>query len=218
MGPAAARSFGGQRVVGGAVPRSGGYVRVAPRVIGPRGPWGVVSVVPSRYYRPYYSFRPRVSLGFGLWVGYPVVYPYFSSYPYVPYGYGYGYGYGYDPYYNPYGYSMPYPGYPTYSAPAPYSPYGAYGAPGPGSVGVQPGAATGGLSFEISPPSAEIFVDGNYSGVVSSFTPTSQPLTLAPGLHHVEIRAPGYETQTFDVDVVAGQVIPYQGTMQPVRP
>src|ERR1041385_7745962 len=28
------------------------------------------------YARPYYSFRPRVSLGFGLWVGYPVRYPY----------------------------------------------------------------------------------------------------------------------------------------------
>ena len=36
--------------------------RAAPRVIAPR----VVGVAPLRFYRPYYFFRPRVSLGFGL--------------------------------------------------------------------------------------------------------------------------------------------------------
>jgi hypothetical protein len=39
-------------------------------------------------------------------------------------------------------------------------------------------------------------------------------LTLTAGRHHVEIRAAGYQTMTFETDVTAGQVIPYQGTMQ----
>ena len=42
----------------------------------------------AAYYRPYYAFRPRLSLGFGLWAGYPVAYP---------------------SYYYPYGYAAPYP-------------------------------------------------------------------------------------------------------------
>ena len=39
-------------------------------------------------------------------------------------------------------------------------------------------------------------------------------LGLTPGRHRLEIRAPGYQTVNFDVDVVAGEVIPYQGVMQ----
>jgi len=51
-------------------------------------------------------------------------------------------------------------------------------------------------------------------GTVGEFTPTSQPLGLPAGRHHVEIRAAGYQTISFDVDVMAGEVIPYQGSMQ----
>jgi hypothetical protein len=29
-----------------------------------------------------------------------------------------------------------------------------------------------------------------------------------------EVRAAGYQTQSFDIDVIAGQVIPYQGTLE----
>jgi hypothetical protein len=84
-------------------------------------------------------------------------------------------------------------------------------------MNVQPGGATGGLSFEMSPAEAEVFVDGQDYGPVSSFTPRSQPLSLTPGRHRVELRAQGYETMMFDADVVAGQVIPYQGTLQTMR-
>ena len=72
----------------------------------------------------------------------------------------------------------------------------------------------GGLSFDIAPASAEIFVDGSRVGTVGEFTPTAQPLGLSAGRHHVDIRAPGYRTMTFDVDILAGQVIPYQGTLE----
>ena len=57
-------------------------------------------------------------------------------------------------------------------------------------------------------------MEGQYVGLVSAFSPTEQPLTLAPGRHHVEIRLVGYQTMTFDAEVVPGQVVPYQGTLQ----
>ncbi len=85
----------------------------------------------------------------------------------------------------------------------------------PGSIDVQPGeTSTGGLSFEITPTTAQVFVDGNYVGTVGQFTSTSQPLGVAAGHHRVDIRAPDYQTISFDVDIIAGQVIPYQGTME----
>ena len=182
----AARSYGPRGGV--AVGRVGPRVMVAPRA---------VRVAPVRFYRPYYAFRPRLSLGFGLWVGFPITYPYYYGY-YNPYRY-------YDPYFDPYRYPGPYPyppydspypaaGYPPYPPPSAYPPqyppsgyppsgypqsgYPPSGYPPAGSVGVQgPNQAdTGGLSFEITPSTAQVFVDGQYVGTVGQFTPTSQPL------------------------------------------
>jgi PEGA domain len=185
-------------------------------------------VAPVHFYRPYYTFRPRVSLGFGLWAGYPFAYasayydPFYSPYGYVaPYAYGYPRSYGYAP---PYGYAPSY-GYPVTSYPSASSyPPSSYGPPSAypperespqGSIGVQPGDAnSGGLSFSISPGTAQVFVDGALVGTVGDFTPTTEPLGLVPGRHHVELRAPGYQTTAFEVDIIAGQVIPYLGTLQ----
>jgi len=75
-------------------------------------------------------------------------------------------------------------------------------------------AATGGLSFEITPESAEVFVDGTFVGTAGSFGPRSEPLGLMSGRHHIEIRASGYRAMSFDADVQSGQVIPYQGELQ----
>jgi hypothetical protein len=41
------------------------------------------------------------------------------------------------------------------------------------------------------------------------------PLTLTPGRHSIDIRATGYQPIVFDADIVAGQVLPYQGAMRP---
>jgi hypothetical protein len=148
------------------------------RYVGPR-----FSIAPRRFYRPYYVFRPRFSIGFGIWAGYPVTY--------------------YDPYYYPYDY------YPYASAAPGYPP------PPQGSVSVQPNQASmGGLSFDITPGSAEVYVDGDYFGEVGQFTAASQPLGLPAGRHHVEVREPGFDVTSFDVDIIAGQVIPYQGQLQ----
>jgi hypothetical protein len=192
-----------------AVARVAPRVVVGPRVVGSR----VIAVSPYRFSRPYYAFRPRVSLGFGLWVGYPVSYPYYYRSPY-PYAYSYPYPYPYPP--PAYGYpAQPY-AYPT----NPTNPSGAYPSPGypqPGAVTVQPGTTSGaGVSFEITPVDADVYVDGTLVGRVSNFGPLSQPLPMAPGRHLIEIRREGYQTLSFDADVAAGQVIPYQGAMQPL--
>jgi hypothetical protein len=141
-------------------------------------------------YRPYYTFRPRVRLGFGLWIGYPVTYPTYF-YPSTPY---------------PYAYTSPYPmtypnSYPTEILPPPATTAAAVGA-------------AGGLSFDITPPEAGVYLDGYYMGTVSQFSPNQPPLALAPGRHHVEIREPGFEIIAFDVDILPGQVIPYQGDLR----
>ena len=183
----------------------------APRFIGPR-----MVVSPYRFARPFYAFRPRFSLAFGLWAGFPITYPY--------YGYPYSYGYP-DP---SYGYpsatypAQPYPGqqYPAQQYPAqgyPPQTYPGQSYPQSGSVGVQPGQDAGGVSFEMSPNTARVIVDGTDVGTVAEFSPTAMPLTLTPGRHHIELRVAGYQTMTFDAEIVAGQVIPYRGSMQPNR-
>src|SRR5262249_15692857 len=125
-------------------------------------------VGPAHFFHPYYTFHPHVSVGFGLWAGYPFAYPYTFYYPY---------------YSSPYSHSSSpsYSSYPSY----PYYPY-AY---------VQPNQTNmGGISFDITPGNAELFVDNMRVGTVGEFTSTVQPLGLGAGHHHIEIRAAGYQT------------------------
>src|SRR5258705_6452734 len=217
------RARGGAVVVGRAAPR--GEVRVAPRGYASR----VVRVAPIRFYQPYYTFRPRLSLGFGLRLGYPVrytsyygYYDPFYNYSYYPYPYAYQYPY-------PYSYPSAYPAYPPPAYPPTYPPtayppsayppastqptYPQSGYPSQGSIRPsQP--ITGGISFEIQPSNAQVYVDGQYVGTVAQFTPRSQPLGLTTGRHHIQITAPGYRTMDFEADIVAGEVLPYQGTLE----
>jgi hypothetical protein len=163
--------------IGRAVPRGNVYAphydpryspRYSPRVYSP----GVYA--PRSYYRPY-VFRPRYSIGFGIFLGYPVPYTYSYPYPIEVYGYG-----------------------------APRN-----------EVYVTPGSTSyGGVALEITPSDAEVFVDGEYAGHVEDFDGTTQPLTLTPGTHRIEVQAPGYEPMSVDVGVQPGQVIPYRGDLR----
>jgi hypothetical protein len=194
-------------------------VVVAPRVVHV-APY---RVAPYRFARPYYTFRPRVSLGFGLFVGYPVRYPYFYGYPYAyPYPYP---AYAYPP--APYAYPPPpagaYPppagSYPSNGYPSNGYPSNGYPTSGaPNSVNVQPGTPgtnDGGVSFQITPNDADVFVDGVRVGRVSDFGPTSEPLSMAPGRHRIELRRAGYQDLVINADVHVGEVVPYEGAMQP---
>jgi hypothetical protein len=186
------------------------------RVIeGPR----TVIVAPGTYrpapvfVRPYYAFQPRTRLSFGLFLGYPVAYPgaylypsgYFSAYPYYPYAPPALTYYGSAPM-PTYSYSTPMPTYPTTSNTI---------TAAPGTQNLSPPPGVGGVSFDITPAEAAVFVDGVYVGPAGDFSSVNPPLSLAAGHHHFELRAQGRQTLTFDVDVVAGQVVPYQGTLQP---
>ncbi len=91
---AAPQRFDNRRndVVGRAVPRSN-YAprydsRYQPRYESRYAPRYYGNVYGSRsYYRPY-VFRPRYSIGFGIFSGYPVPYSYGYGYPIEVYGYG----------------------------------------------------------------------------------------------------------------------------------
>jgi hypothetical protein len=120
-------------------------------------------------YRPdSYTFRPRLRIAFGVYLGYPVAYP------------------AYDPYAYP----------PTYGYPS-QAGYAGYG----------------GVSLEISPSNAAVYVDGQYAGVVNDFYYPSRPLSLWAGRHRINVQAPGYQPLEFDVNIVPGEVLPYQGSL-----
>ena len=177
----------GPFVNGGGFAHNGRFVSGGAFVAGRRFP-----IAPVHFFYPYYTFRPRLSLGFGLWAGYPFAYPYAF----------------YHPFYYPDAYVSPYD--------APYAPAAAYPPAVTSSLEAQPSsdANMGGVSFDITPSTAELFVDDTLVGTVGQFTPTTQPLGLEAGHHRVEVRAPGYQTLRFEVDVIAGQVIPYRGTLE----
>jgi PEGA domain-containing protein len=107
-----------------------------------------------------------------------------------------GYGYGSGPY-----------------QPAPYMP-GPYGPTAYVTDSRAPAVPKGGLRFEMNPESAQVFVDGNYVGIVEDFGLRGRPLELTIGPRHVELRAPGYETVTFDLNITANQVSRYRGDLQ----
>jgi hypothetical protein len=143
-------------------------------------------------------------------------YPYYGYGRYPYYGYGrypyYGYGYPYYPYYPYYGYpgfSVGFSfgwGYPYYYG------YGAYGYPYAPAAYVAPGYAVsttfGGVRIQGAPPSAEVYVDGQYAGVVDDFNGTFERLNLEAGTHSVEIRtANGGQPIAYDVNITPGQTV-----------
>jgi hypothetical protein len=135
---------------------------------------------PYYFSRPYYGFRPHLHIGFGVWLGAPVPYPWAYFGTYRPRVYGF---YGQEYYGRTY-------------------------------VGVAPGVQQyGGLSFDIQPSDADLFVDGEYVGPVGTFTPYGEPLTLWPGVHRIAIVRDGFRTMEWEVAIQPGQVVPYRGML-----
>lgn len=81
----------------------------------------------------------------------------------------------------------------------------------------RPTMAYGGVTFDIEPRDADLWVDGEYVGPVSDYTSYDPPLTLVAGRHHIELATDDDRALEFDVTVVSGQVIPYQGSLPYVR-
>ncbi len=154
------------------------------------------------------GFTPRFNVGFGVVVGYPVIYPY--AHPYDPFA--------------------PISGYPAYpiAPPAPNTYSNVNSLPAgssvvtvasslPAAISCEASAPCGGVSFDIAPSTAQVYVDGVFAGLVEDFDGASEPLLLAPGTHYVEIRLAGFRTATFDVTITPGEVTPYQGTLERLR-
>lgn len=105
-------------------------------------------------------------------------------------------------------------GYSTYADPYPYTTY----------TTEQPfdRGDDGRLVLQVTPNTAQVFVDGFYVGVVNDTR--DRGLWLEAGSHRVELRADGYETVTFDVRIAEGETVDYRRglarettTAEPVR-
>jgi hypothetical protein len=150
-------------------------------------------------------FNRSRSRGKGSVIGYPVIYPY--VYPYDPYSSSN------NPFSPSTGYSSA-----TYNVTPPRNTYSNVESITPGAASNATvdcdASSCGGISFDIAPSNAQVWVDGVMIGTVGEFTSTSEPLLLSPGDHYIEIRLPGFRTSSFDVTIATGQVTPYQGTLE----
>ena len=81
---------------------------------------------------------------------------------------------------------------------------------GPPSVPPEGDAAI--IVLQVQPSSAQIFVDGQFVGTVDDLR---SELAVAPGVHRVEFRAPGYDPLVVDVRVDGGRRITYRGALKP---
>jgi hypothetical protein len=74
--------------------------------------------------------------------------------------------------------------------------------------------ARGYLRFEVEPEDAEIEIDEQYSGVITGWAANTVP--VEPGVRRVTVRAEGYITQRFDIEVSAGEEVTLILEMEPV--
>jgi hypothetical protein len=159
----------------------------------PRGTRSGVAVPRTavRYYRPYY---PRYY--------YPNYYPrYYSPWYYGPYyaSFGFGIGFGWPgAYWGAYGYPYAYP----YAYPAPYYWYDNAGS----------------ARLQITPRTAQVYVDGRFVGLVDEFDGSFQRLHVEAGEHELQIYLEGYRTLTQNVLFTRGTTLRIQTALQPLGP
>ena len=109
--------------------------------------------------------------------------------------FGWGSGYRYGSLYNGrvYGYRAPAPAYGSY-------------------------VYYGDVRLQVRPRDAAVYVDGYYAGVVDNFDGVFQRLTLEVGPHRIELEAPGFEPQTYDINVDPTRTIDVRSDLRPDRP
>jgi hypothetical protein len=72
---------------------------------------------------------------------------------------------------------------------------------------------TGRLILDLTPRDSQVFVNGEFVGTWNDF---AGELELPAGRHGIDVRAPGYETLSFDVRIVAGRSIRYRDALNRV--
>ena len=129
-----------------------------------------------------------------------------------------GYYGGYRGYYG--GYRGYYGGYGYYGYPGSYG-LGWYGAPyaygGWGYTSVYPavGATHGALDLDVSPESAQVYVNGDLVGTADDFDGFPDFLWLEKGTYDVVIFSPGFQTVSRQYSVYGGLVIDVNDSMVP---
>ena len=71
----------------------------------------------------------------------------------------------------------------------------------------------GGLQLDVQPWRAEVYVDGEYAGVVDDFRGYYHHLDLAAGGHLVGIVAPDHRPLIIEVMIAPGYTSTYRGTL-----
>ena len=81
---------------------------------------------------------------------------------------------------------------------------------------MMPPPAIGLLRFDVTPRSAQVFVDSFYAGTIADIE-AQRVLTLAAGPHRIELRAAGYQPVTFDVRIDPNDTIVYRAALERER-
>jgi hypothetical protein len=94
-----------------------------------------------------------------------------------------------------------------------------YGGPGYYSSGYSAyGAYNGALRLKVRPRDATVFVDGYFVGRVDEFDGVFQRLHIDPGPHRIEVRADGFQPLTFEVRILPGRTVTYEGELRTAEP
>jgi hypothetical protein len=75
------------------------------------------------------------------------------------------------------------------------------------------GVAPGGVQLDVQPWRAEVYVDGEYAGLVDDFKGYYRHLEVSAGPHVIVIVAPHYDPLIVNTLVSPGQVTTYRGTL-----
>lgn len=78
---------------------------------------------------------------------------------------------------------------------------------------IQRGEGRGYLRLDVEPASAEVEIDDKYSGIVEGWV--DHVIPVVPGEKRVTLRAPGYLTQRFDIEVAAGEQVTLVLALEP---
>jgi hypothetical protein len=75
--------------------------------------------------------------------------------------------------------------------------------------------AAGALFLDVTPSTALVFVDTAYVGSVQDLQ--ARGVTLSPGRHWLDLEAPGFDKQTIEITIRAGEPLRYRVDLTPTR-
>lgn len=69
------------------------------------------------------------------------------------------------------------------------------------------------LRLDVEPSSTKVFIDSQYMGIVKGWVQQTVPVDA--GARRVELRADGYMTRRFDIELEPGEEVTLQVNMEP---